>query len=665
MRRLLTRLLTPLLAVSLPLSATAQSEDTLRVMLQGESAESLAALVIRSGGEVTHHLPIVNAVGALLTREQLDAALASPLIHRHIDDLSVTENPEDDALNSTGRCAGRGALDLQRSDNTATWRLYNKREAPLPLLGLNLQWPAALGQASLAAIDGQTITRDYVVADKPGRLEIVFPPAKAPPVGQPSALTLRFADSSDRPTVSSIKQREFSFTAEFNADCSDQLIPGYDDNFSDSYYTGVTDAEELHTHGVTGRGVTVAVLDSGLWEHDTLARNTRGENRIVARYDAIAGKEGATVFDESGHGTHLTSALASSDPIVRDGLPSGAYKGIAPDANLVAIKAFDQKGRGDFLDIIRGIQWLIDNRQAYNIKVLNLSFAAPPRWPYWLDPINQALMRAWASGITVVAAAGNEGPAPMTVGSPGNLPYIITVGAVTDSWTPGSRDDDYVPDFSSRGPTPSAHIKPDVVAPGGHIIGITRPGSGLTLEHPEYLLTDQHLVMTGTSQASAIVSGVIALLLQLQPDLTPDDVKCTLITSAELAINEDGLLAYTPFQQGNGYVSAKRAVTLGQRGCGNTDLNIEQDISGAQHFEGPAIVESDGTVSLPGLNRMVSPEPSAKGYSESRRWGAKAHIERKATQTRHNVGDNTIFRWEERYLEERALIERLANPSPE
>ncbi|MCP4519529.1 MAG: S8 family serine peptidase, partial [Delftia sp.] len=159
-----------------------------------------------------------------------------------------------------------------------------------------------------------------------------------------------------------------------------------------------------------------------------------------------------------------------------------------------------------------------------------------PRWPYYLDPINQAIMRAWAEGITVVAAAGNDGPEAMTVGSPGNLPYIITVGAVTDSWTLATRKDDYIPDFSSRGPTPEGHIKPDIVAPGGHITGITRPGSGLLKEHPEYQLKGGELVMTGTSQAAALVSGLVALLLQLEPDLTPDDVKCKLTGTAEPAI---------------------------------------------------------------------------------------------------------------------------------
>ncbi len=636
--------------------------EPLQVMLQGQSASALAELVENNGGTVTHRLDVIDAVGALLTQQQLNATLTSPLVSRFIDDLSIDDTPEELPEPGATRCQGRGALELQKEPDAVIWRLYNKTDTNLPLTGLDLEWPALLGEAVAVSVDGRTVAESDIKSSEQGRFDAGFSAASGPRIGTPSALKVQFAAGKALALLADVPQRSFRFNAEFGGDCTEELIPGYADNFGDSYFTGVAGAEELHQNGVTGTGVTIAVLDSGLWEHESLTKNTAGEQRVVARYDAIADVEGDTVFDESGHGTHLTSAMASSAAIIRNDRATGAFKGIAPDADLAVVKAFNRQGRGDFLDIVRGIQWVIAHRQIYGIKVLNLSFAAMPRWPYWLDPINQALMRAWAEGITVIAAAGNEGPDPMTVGSPGNLPYIITVGAVTDSWTPESRGDDYVPDFSSRGPTPSAHIKPDIVAPGGHIIGITRPGSTLTEEHPEYMLTEEYLVMTGTSQASAIVSGIVALLLQLQPDLTPDDVKCKLVTSAELAINSDGLLAYSPFQQGNGYVNAKRAVLLGQTGCGNTDLNLEEDIKGIRHFQGPAIVDSDGNVSLPGLDSMVSPEPAAKGYSESRRWGVKDHIER---PSRARGGDepagNAIFNWKEQYREEKAAIERLTD----
>ena len=211
----------------------------------------------------------------------------------------------------------------------------------------------------------------------------------------------------------------------------------------------------------------------------------------------------------------------------------------------------------------------------------------------------------------------------MTIGSPGNLPYVITVGLVTDSWTPETRDDDYIPDFSSRGPTPSGHVKPEVVALGGHMTGLVHPESDLATTQPEDILANGDYVSTGSSQAAALVSGIAALLLQLEPGLSPDDIKCKLVSSAEPAINRDGLLAYSPFQQGFGYVTAARAVTLGKSGCGNADLDLAADIGGTEHFFGPALFDEDGNATLPDLELLVSTEASAKGMSDTRKWGVE------------------------------------------
>ena len=167
--------------------------------------------------------------------------------------------------------------------------------------------------------------------------------------------------------------------------------------------------------------------------------------------------------------------------------------------------------------------------------------------------------------------------------------------------------------------------------------------------------------MTGTSQASALVAGVAALLLQLEPDLSPDDVKCKLLSSAELAINKDGLLAYSPFQQGNGYISATRAVTLGLRGCGNEGLDIQKDMDGTDHFQGPGIVLDDGSTSLPDLELMFLGEPSEKGLSLSRKWGVKAHIERdNPDQNAHDPNIPHPFDWESAYRNEQLRIEELS-----
>ena len=127
----------------------------------------------------------------------------------------------------------------------------------------------------------------------------------------------------------------------------------------------------------------------------------------------------------------------------------------------MVIKAFDADGRGSYLDVIRGIDWVVANRDRYGIRVLNLSFSARPVSYYWDDPLNQAVMRAWQLGIVVVASAGNRGPDAMSIGVPGNVPYIITVGAMSDAASKRANDD-FLASFSSTGPTYEGFVKPDV-----------------------------------------------------------------------------------------------------------------------------------------------------------------------------------------------------------
>ncbi len=627
--------------------------SALEAMLQGKSADAMAELVRAQGGEITHHLPAIRAVGAKLSREQLDAILESGSVERYIDDLAMEDQPEAPQQNpkSGDNCQVAGSVALATTAKGFAWTMHNKKGKAARLADLQLEWPPALGDISELSLDEQVLAAESVAGTAS------FIPREEVSIGPHQAMRLEVAFQ-NKPPAGPLDQSKFNIEARFTNDCSVKLMPGYPDNETDYYYSEVTGANALHQQGVTGSGVTVAVLDSGLWEHPALTLDTHGKQRIPARYDAIIGQEVDTTFDESGHGTHLISALANSAKSFRKGSPTGGYRGVAPDSLVIPIKAFNESGQGSMLDIVRGIQWVIDNRERFDIRVLNLSFAARPRWPYFLDPINQAVMQAWADGIVVIAAAGNEGPGEMTIGSPGNIPYIITVGAVTDSWTPWDRSDDYIPDFSSRGPTPEAHIKPDIVAPGGHITGLIRPDSGLTREHPEYLLGKDAFVLTGSSQAAAIVSGLTALLLQLEPALSPDDVKCKLLTGADPAINGDGLLAYSPFVQGQGYVNIIRAILVGDSECGNLGLDIERDIGMLEHFEGPAIVDETGAITLPNLKQLLSPLAPVKGKSDSRAWGIKAHVERLTADEK----ENNPFQWQLLYQQEKALVEAIGAP---
>jgi serine protease AprX len=182
-----------------------------------------------------------------------------------------------------------------------------------------------------------------------------------------------------------------------------------------------------------------------------------------------------------------------------------------------SVRVADNEGRSNYEWAIEGIQWVIDHKNEYNIRVLNFSMSAPVQSPYWVDPVNQALMAAWANGIVVVASAGNGGPGAMSIGVPGNNPYVITVGAFTDAYTPSDWTDDYIPTSSSAGPTHDGFIKPDLVAPGGHIVSTMKPSTFLWKQAPENRVGGRYFKMAGTSQSAAVVSGVaIPALLQMR-----------------------------------------------------------------------------------------------------------------------------------------------------
>jgi len=269
--------------------------------------------------------------------------------------------------------------------------------------------------------------------------------------------------------------------------------------------------------------------------------------------------------------------------------------GVAPGANIVAVRAFDAEGSGRYIDVIKAIAWVVAHRDEYAIRVLNLSFSGEPSTRYWQDPLNQAVMAAWRAGIVVVAAAGNSGPQPMTIGVPGNVPYVITVGAMTDSYTPFDTTDDALATFSSAGPTAEGFVKPEVVAPGGHIWGLMPPHGWIPARYPQYRHPDaDYFNMSGTSQSAAIVSGIVALMLQTDPSLKPDDVKCRLMATARPALDSDGRLAYSVFQQGAGLVSAVDAISASTSQCANEGLDINRDTTGRDHYWGPAREDENG-----------------------------------------------------------------------
>jgi subtilisin family serine protease len=269
--------------------------------------------------------------------------------------------------------------------------------------------------------------------------------------------------------------------------------------------------------------------------------------------------------------------------------------------------------------VIDAIDWVIAQRDAYDIRVLNLSLYAPIAGPYWADPLAQAVMRAWQAGIVVVAAAGNDGPRAATITVPGNVPYVISVGAVKSARLTAMGVDELAA-FSSRGPTESAFAKPDVLAPAVRVIAPMPDDSVLGQTALAGRLQERatldlwvaatrkdvgYYQLSGTSMAAAEVSGLAALLLQQEPALTNDQVKHRLMATARLAsLPTSGAAAYSIWEQGAGLVQAEAALQSQNLAAANggMDLAADLDPAGSVHYWGLTSFDpATGSFSLPPL----------------------------------------------------------------
>lgn len=269
--------------------------------------------------------------------------------------------------------------------------------------------------------------------------------------------------------------------------------------------------------GLTGKGVNIAIVDTGVYPHPDLTRPT---NRIVAFKDFVHGRK--LPYDDNGHGTHLAGDAAGNGWASK-----GKYAGAAPEAGIIGVKVLDAEGGGYDSDIIAGIAWCIANRKRYGIRILSLSLGGAAIGCCIDDMLCQAVERAVRAGITVVAAAGNNGPGAGTIESPGIAPSAITVGSVDDRRTV-KQADDRISWFSSRGPAKGGRKKPDLVAPGESITSLRAPGSALDQELAHQRVGKRYFYLSGTSVSTPLVAGAAALLLQRCPALTPKQVKSVL-----------------------------------------------------------------------------------------------------------------------------------------
>ena len=338
----------------------------------------------------------------------------------------------------------------------------------------------------------------------------------------------------------------------------------------------------------TGSNVTVALIDSGLQNSIDFS------GRIAGFYDFTDGKGAVATlpYDEYGHGTHVAGLIGSSGA-----WSDGTYAGVAPGVNFLGLKVLDKKGSGRTSSVISALEFAVQNKDRFGIRIVNLSLGHPIYEPAASDPLVQAVEAAVRAGLIVVASAGNYGTSEATglegyagIASPGNAPSAITVGA-SDTADSDTRDDDRVASFSSRGPSWfDGFAKPDVVAPGSNLVSNRVLGSTLSMKYPSLVVWDgwrSYLRLTGSSMATAVVSGVVALMIEASergsyerwqkaqidlrrnlrteyggaPPLTPNAIKAMLQYSATPLRDGNGS-TYDALTQGSGEVNGPGALLL-------------------------------------------------------------------------------------------------------
>lgn len=329
-----------------------------------------------------------------------------------------------------------------------------------------------------------------------------------------------------------------------------RISPDYKVTGTLEYARPAVQANIALQYGYDGSGIGVAVIDSGINSVEDLAPNSKGKTRLVYSQDFT----GTGTADNFGHGTHVAGIVGGNGMNSTGDNFTRSFIGIAPNVALISLKVLGNDGSGSDSAVIAAINQAIKLKAIYGIRVLNLSLGRPVHQSYRLDPLCQAVEQAYKAGLVVVVAAGNDGRNNTfgnngygTISAPGNDPWVITVGAMKDAGTVTTADDT-IASYSSKGPTLLDHIvKPDLVAPGNHIVSLLAddkntliasfPANGVTRDYytdgkVSAKLSKDYLRLSGTSMAAPMVSGAVALLLQQDPTLTPDQVKARLMRTA-------------------------------------------------------------------------------------------------------------------------------------
>ncbi len=340
------------------------------------------------------------------------------------------------------------------------------------------------------------------------------------------------------------------------------------------YYLDTIGAPDVWAQGYQGDGVTVAVIDSGAQKGIADLRQGSAK-RVIAEVNLNPNYTNA--WDNFGHGMYVHGLIGSNGAV-----SGGLYMGVAPAVNFANVRVNDEFGMASESDVVAGMQWVLDNKDAYNIRVVNLSLNSSVAQPYHLSPLDLALEILWFNGVTVVVAGGNNGDDdPGVIYPPANDPFAIAVGSV-DDMTTADPSDDQLAAFSAFGTTLEGYSRPDLVAPGTNLVSSMHSQSRFRWEYPEHVIqtigaggkvNNTHFLASGTSSSAAVVSGAVALLLDAQPNLTPDQIKWLLNNTT------------TPLP--------------GREGVGAGLLNVDNLVDTALSYSDPADIPSANQGNMP------------------------------------------------------------------
>jgi serine protease AprX len=452
---------------------------------------------------------------------------------------------------------------LPRSSRGLSW---GRRTAGASVVAFLLASGLSVAPASAAPAGGTT---SVIVERTPGSGErsAAAVAALGGEVGTPLGIIDGF--EAEVPTASIGELREAPGVADVTVDAAvtmlastwrdDVDLGGLPTVLDGAGVSGAWSATDARGRILTGKGVGVALIDSGVVPVEGLTTPGKVVNGPDLSFDSQHAD--AQHLDAFGHGTHLAGIIAGKDAgagVTSKGTAAApGFVGVAPDATVVNVKVAASDGAVDVSQIIAALDWTVQHRNdnGMNIRVVNLSFGTDGTQPYQLDPLAHAVESAWRNGLLVVVAVGNGGNLTETVSNPATDPFVLAVGASDHKGT-SDRRDDVVADFSSRG---SAARTPDLVAPGRSIVSLRSPGSAADLGSPNAVVNDGRGAPrlfrgSGSSQSAAIVAGSAALLLQQRPELTPDQLKKLLTSTATSLKGTDVRL------QGAGLLDVQRAV---------------------------------------------------------------------------------------------------------